>query len=117
PLYSGAGQLPDGGRVDPDVHDPRAFVARRRAVGGEVEHGGRVSRSDWQNRFAASVPPIIPPIPARIVSARSQARHKGQRVLTFDGALIRRSESPLGDAAVDFRAVPERIIGAVEHLR
>ena len=42
PLHRGAGHLLDRGRLEPNLHDLRPVAARRRANGGELEHGGRL---------------------------------------------------------------------------
>ena len=42
PLRRGARHLRDRRRLEPDLHDLRALAARRRAAGGELEHGGGV---------------------------------------------------------------------------
>src|SRR5262249_11208686 len=51
PLRRGAGHLYDRRCVEPDLHDPGAVAARRRAVGGALGYGGRVKPQDGQRRL------------------------------------------------------------------
>ena len=44
-LYvAGPGIFATAGRVEPDLHDLRPVAARRRATGGELEHGRGITR-------------------------------------------------------------------------
>src|SRR5262249_31754617 len=74
--------------------------------------------SPYARRYVPErAPRMLPPLRERARLAGLETRQQTERILALDGALVGHCEAPVRNASIDLRAVAERKVGAVEHLR
>src|SRR5262249_7356269 len=74
--------------------------------------------SPYARRHVLERAPRMPPRLRKSAGlAGLETRQQTERILALDGALVGDCEAPVRNAPIDFRAVAERKVGAVEHLR